>query len=126
MKKAVPKVEEMEVFKKSHKLTLEIYEITKRFPQEEKFSLISQMKRAAYSIPSNLMEGGYRFNRKEYKQFLSIAKGSAGELKYFLLLSKDLGYIVESDHLILSKMIDEISRMLSGLIKFLTVTDTNH
>lgn len=123
MKRIIRTVEDMEIFKKAHKLTIEIYEITKVFPSDEKFSLVSQMRRAAYSIPSNLMEGSHRLNRKEYRQFVSIAKGSAGELKYFLLLSKDLGYISESKYLSLRELIEEISKMLTGLIKSLTDTE---
>ncbi|MCR4320207.1 MAG: four helix bundle protein [Candidatus Brocadiaceae bacterium] len=123
MENAVKSVEDMDVFKKAHKITVEIYEITKTFPQDEKFALISQMRRAAYSIPSNLMEGGHRINKKEYRQFTNIAKGSVGELKYFLLLSKDLGYISENKYSILRQSVDELSKMLGGLIKSLTVTD---
>ena len=72
------KVEELDVFKLSHASTLEVFEITKSFPEEEKFGLISQMRRAAYSIPMNLMEGAHRLGSKEYRQFVGIAKGSAG------------------------------------------------
>ena len=99
---------------------------TKAFPQDEKFALVSQMRRSAYSIPSNLMEGGHRLNKKEYRQFVGIAKGSVGELKYFLLLSKDLAYIPERKYLILRESAEELSKMLSGLIKSLTDTDTGH
>ncbi len=81
--------EDLEVFKRAHSLTLKIYQITKNFPSEEKFGLISQMRRASASICANLMEGSHRLNRKEFRQFVGIAKGSAGELKYHLLLSKD-------------------------------------
>ena len=84
------KVEDLDVFKLSHSLTLEIFETTKTFPEEEKFGLISQMRRAAYSVPMNLMEGAHRLGSKEYRQFVGIAKGSAGEIKYQLLLAKDL------------------------------------
>jgi four helix bundle protein len=89
------KVEDLDVFKVSHSLTLEIFEFTKTFPKGEKFGLISQMRRAAYSIPMNLMEGAHRLSSKEYRQFVGIAKGSAGEIKYQLLLVKDLKYISE-------------------------------
>ena len=122
MKKTVNSIEDLDVFKKSHKIAVEIYEITKAFPQDEKFALVSQMRRAAYSIPSNLMEGGHRLNKKEYRQFAGIAKGSAGELKYFLLLSKDLGYIPERKFLVLREKAEEVSRMLGGLVKSLTDT----
>lgn len=124
MKKTVNSIEELEVFKKAHRMTVEIYEITKAFPQDEKFALVSQMRRAAYSIPSNLMEGGHRLNKKEYRQFAGIAKGSVGELKYFLMLSKDLGYIPERNYLTLRESAEEVSKMLNGLIKSLTDTDT--
>mgnify|MGYP001557899682 FL=1 len=123
MKKTVNSIEDLDVFKKSHKIAVEIYEITKAFPQDEKFALVSQMRRAAYSIPSNLMEGGHRLNKKEYRQFAGIAKGSAGELKYFLLLSKDLGYIPERKFLVLREKAEEVSRMLGGLVKSLTDTE---
>jgi four helix bundle protein len=126
MKKAVSSVEDMDVFRKAHKITVTIYEITKMFPQDEKFALVSQMRRAAYSIPSNLMEGGHRLNKKEYRQFVGISKGSAGELKYFLLLSKDLNYISESEYSILRESVEELSKMLGGLVKSLTDTDTGH
>lgn len=126
IKQGVRSVEDMEVFKKAHKVTLTIYEITKKFPEDEKFSLVSQMRRAAYSITSNLMEGGYRLNRKEYRQFVGIARGSAGELKYFLLLSKDLNYITEANYMLLKNSIEEISKMLGGLIRSLSNTDTKH
>jgi four helix bundle protein len=126
MEKIVRRVEDMDVFKKAHKTTIEVYEITKAFPQDEKFGLVSQMRRAAYSIPSNLMEGGYRVNRKEYRQYAGISKGSAGELKYFLMLSKDLGYISEDKYSVLYNSVEELSKMLNGLIKSLTDTDTKH
>jgi len=91
-------VEELDVFKLSHSLALEIFGLTKSFPSDEKFALVSQMRRAAYSIPMNLMEGGHRLNRKEYRQFVGIAKGSTGEVKYQLLLVKDLKYIIEEKY----------------------------
>src|SRR3990172_11679310 len=92
------KAEDLDVFKLSHALALEIFEITKSFPEEEKFGLISQMRRAAYSIPMNLIEGAYRLGSKEYRQFVGIARGSTGEIKYQLLLVKDLKYISEGEY----------------------------
>jgi four helix bundle protein len=76
------------------------------------------MRRAA-SIATNLIEGGYRLNRAEYRQFVGIARGSSGELKYHILLAKDLGYLPESDYAILRAELDEISKMLMGLAKSL-------
>ena len=109
------KVEELDVFKLSHALTLDIFEITKSFPDEEKFGLISQMRRAAYSIPMNLMEGAHRLGSKEYRQFVGIAKGSAGEIKCQLLLVKDLRYISEDRYSNLKGKYERVSQMLTKL-----------
>lgn len=113
------KVEELDVFKLSHSLTLEVFEITKTFPEEEKFGLISQMRRAAYSIPMNLMEGAHRLGSKEYRQFVGIAKGSAGEMKYQLLLVKDLKYISEDNYSNLKQKYERVSQMLTKLARSL-------
>ena len=107
--------EELDVFKLSHSLALEIFELTKSFPDGEKFGLVSQMRRAAYSIPMNLMEGGHRLNRREYRQFVGIAKGSAGEMNYQLLLVKDLKYIIEDKYSELLPQYERVSQMLTKL-----------
>ena len=112
-------VEDLDVFKLSHSLTLEIFGLTKTFPEEEKFGIISQMRRAAYSIPMNLMEGGHRLSSKEYRQFVGIAKGSTGEIKYQLLLVKDLEYISENRYSELLSSYERISQMLTKLAKSL-------
>jgi four helix bundle protein len=113
------KVEDLDVFKLSHSLVLEIFEITKSFPEEEKFGLISQMRRAAYSIPINLMEGAHRLGSKEYRQFVGIARGSAGEIKYQLLLVKDLRYISDDKYTNLLPKYERVSQMLTKLSKSL-------
>ena len=115
----IESVEELDVFKRSHQATLKIYEISKKFPADERFGLVSQMRRAAASIATNLIEGSYRLNRAEYRQFVGIARGSSGELKYHLLLAKDLGYLSKSDYAVLRAELDEISKMLMGLAKSL-------
>lgn len=113
------KVEELDVFKLSHSLTLEIYGITKSFPDEEKFGLISQMRKAAYSVPMNLMEGAHRLSSKEYRQFTGIARGSAGEMKYQLLLVRDLNYISDNEYSDLTSKYERVSQMLTRLAKSL-------
>jgi four helix bundle protein len=118
----ITSVEDLEVFKKSHMFTLKIYQVTRKFPAFEKFGLVSQMTRAAASICTNLMEGSHRLNRAEYRQFTGIAKGSAGELKYHLLLARDLGYLSGEEYERLKSDLEEISRMLNGLIKSLSST----
>ena len=112
-------VTELNVFKYAHELTLEIYKATNNFPAEEKFGITSQMRRAASSICANLMEGSYRNNSKEFRQFSGIARGSVGELRYFIMLSQDLGYINKD---LSEKLIEEtktVSKMIYGLIKSL-------
>ena len=110
-------VKDLEVFKKSHKLTLRIYEFTKRFPKEELFALASQMRRASYSINSNLMEGGSKGSTNEYARFIMISRGSASELEYQLQLSKDLNYISETEFDELTQELNGIGKMLSSLHK---------
>ena len=111
--------EDLEVFRKAHQLALKIYMLTGKFPDSEKFGLVSQMRRAASSINSNLMEGSHRNNSREYRQFAGVSRGSIGELKYQVLLSKDLGFLDVNDYNTLKDELDEISRMLAGLIKAL-------
>ena len=118
----IKSAEDLEVFKKAHGLTLKLYRVSKKFPEEERFNLTSQLRRAAVSIGANLMEGGHRLNRKEFRQFAGISKGSVGELKYYLLLSRDLEYISQAEYPILRAEADEISKMLNGLIRSLSGT----
>jgi len=113
-------VEDLDVFKLSHRLVLEIYEITKTFPQHEKFGLISQMRRSAYSIPMNLLEGSHRLSTKEYRQFVGIAKGSAGEMKYQLLLARDLKYMSNERYVDLIEKYERVSQMLTKLAQSLS------
>jgi len=108
-------VEDLDVFKLSHSLCQRIYTLTKRFPPEERFGLIVQMRRSAYSIPMNLIEGSYRLNRKEYRQFVGIARGSTGEIMYQLLLSRDLGYISHDEHQFHSGEYERVAKMLTKL-----------
>ena len=104
------------VWQKSHELTLKIYQITNRFPKEEMFGLTSQIRRAATSVPSNIVEGKARGSSKDYKRFLMIARGSLEETKYQLLLAKDLKYIDEVSYKEILKLADETGKMLNGLI----------
>ena len=103
------------VWKKAHQLVLDIYRVTKNFPQEERFGLISQVKRSASSIPTNIVEGQKRKSTKDFLHFLNMADGSLEETKYHLILSKDLHYLPEDQFEDLNQKCDEIGRMLSGL-----------
>jgi four helix bundle protein len=104
----------------SHQFTLNIYELTLNFPTNEKYQLISQMQRAAYSIPSNFSEGCGRGSDKEFNRFIQIALGSAHEVEYFLILAKDLKYLNNEDYLDLDKQINEIKQKLYRLSVSLT------
>jgi four helix bundle protein len=109
----------LQVWEKSHALVLGIYQSTQRFPKDELYGLTSQMRRASVSIPANIAEGAGRESIPERVQFIQIANGSASELNYFLLLSRDLGYLPEEVYLKYSQDLDEIGRMLTGLMKTL-------
>ncbi len=98
-------------YQRAYQLTLDIYS-TKRFPKEELFGIVSQMRRSAVSIPCNISEGYCRNHRKEYVQFLNIALGSCGELETLLSLSKDLGYLSQSEFENLYGSRAEVSRIL--------------
>ena len=112
------KFEHLKVWQKSHQLVLDIYKITKKFPKEEIFSLVDQIKRSSSSIPTNIVEGNERKTKNEFIQFLYVSKGSCAETKYHLLLAKDLGYISETEYQDLNNRIIEISKMLSSFINF--------
>ena len=103
---------ELKVWEKSYQLCLEIYRITKGFPKIEIYSLISQMRRAALSIPSNIAEGYGRKSIFEYLRFLYIAYGSVCELETQIMLSGNLGYLNETQLSKLRKGIGEVERML--------------
>jgi len=104
---------------RSYQLCLEIYKITKGFPDEEKYGLTSQLRRAAVSVPSNISEGYGRKTTPEYIQFLYIAYGSVCEIETQILLSGDLGYISTGKLEMLNEGIKEVERMLKALIKSL-------
>ena len=105
------------VWQQSHQLVLKIYEITKGFPNSELFGLTSQIRRAAVSVPSNIVEGKARGFDKEYKRFLMMARGSLEEVKYQLLLAKDLKYIDISEYEAITGLTNEVGKLLNGLIR---------
>ena len=111
---------ELFVYQKGYQLSLEIYRVTNNFPKEELYGIISQMRRAAISIPCNIAEGYRRGHRKEYIQFLHIAQGSCGELETLLSLSWDLSYINEENFAKLYKIQEDVSRLLRALINSLS------
>lgn len=119
-------IEDLDVFHVAHELTLIIYKISETFPKSEMFGLSSQLRRAAFSINSNLSEGGSRVTTGELRQFVSIARGSVGELRYQLKLAKDLGYIDIKNYNLLIEKSERIHKMLTGLIKNITKKNSCH
>lgn len=106
-----------EVWKSGHKITLKVYDLTKVFPKDEQFGIISQMRRSSYSIPSNISEGCGRESDAEFKRFLIIARGSATELEYFTILANDLGYLDDVTHTHIYDDVNKVKRSLNNLIQ---------
>ncbi len=108
-------VQDLEVFQLAHQLALRTYRVTRSFPHEERFGIIAQLRRAAASIPANLIEGGARLHRAEYRRFVGIAKGSAAEVSYHLMVAKDLGYLTPDDYEGLREGYVRVGQMLTRL-----------
>ncbi|MBU0596644.1 four helix bundle protein [Patescibacteria group bacterium] len=104
-------------WQKSHELTLLIYKITTEYPKNELFSMVSQMRRASYSIPSNIVEGFRRNNTKDSLKFYNIADASLEELKYFLYLSTDLNYINKTVYDTALSLSEEVGKLLTRWIQ---------
>lgn len=108
---------DLKVWEKAHMLTLQVYEVTRSFPKEEIYGLTSQLRRAAASIAANIVEGCGRRSDGEFTRFLQIARGSASELEYHLLLAHDLNLVSESVFANLNSKVVEVERILTGLVK---------
>ncbi len=106
---------ELKVWQKARQLAKDIYLQTAQLPDEEKYGLISQMRRAAVSIPSNIAEGTGRSSDKEFVRFLDIAVGSSFELETQLILCLDLDFITEDNFKLLEAKVQEIQRMIHSL-----------
>jgi four helix bundle protein len=107
---------DLEVWKRSHELVLNIYQLVAKFPDKEKYALSDQIKRAAYSVPANIVEGHSRKTSKEFIQFLYVARSSLEELRYFILLSRELNYISLENYNSMEVELSVVSKMLNGLI----------
>jgi four helix bundle protein len=110
---------QLDVWKKAHELTLEIYRLTSRFPSQERYGLSSQLQRAPASIGANLAEGCGRETDADFKRFVQMATGSACEVEYHLILAHDLSLIDDRTHVLLNGNINEVKRMLVGLARYL-------
>jgi four helix bundle protein len=110
---------QLEVWKKAHAFTLEVYRLSGNFPNHERYGLTSQLQRAAASIGANLAEGCGRETDADYRRFIQIAAGSACEVEYHILLARDLKLLNSADYESLNNSINEVKRMLHGLTRYL-------
>lgn len=115
--KKINTFQDLKVWQKAHELVLSIYQITREFPNDEKFGLVNQMRRAATSIAFNIVEGFERQSSKDSLHFYNISDGSLEELKYQLILAKDLKYINQSTYKVTLLLAEEVSKMLNSWIK---------
>ena len=110
----IERFEQLEVWQAAHKLVLNVYQLASHLPSDEKFGLVSQMRRAAVSAPANIAEGLKRRGRPDKVHFYNIAQGSLEELRYYFILCRDLGHPINYESLRVQA--DAAGRMLTGLI----------
>jgi len=110
------KFQDLVVWQKSHQLTLRVYRLTAAFPKHELYSLTSQMRRAAVSVPANIAEGFKKRGRPDKARVMNIAQSSLEELRYYFILSRDLEYLATSE---LSPDVDEVARLLGAYTRTL-------
>lgn len=108
---------DLQVWSKAHNLTLELYRVSRQFPREEIYGITSQLRRAAVSIGANLAEGCGRRTSSELARFVRIAMGSASEVDYHLLLSRDLGFMAADEFTNALAVLIEVRKMLTSFLK---------
>ena len=116
----ISKYSDLVAWQKGHDLVLDVYRVSKDFPPEEKFCLVSQVRRAVISVTSNIAEGFGRNTRKDKQQFYAIAKGSLLEVENQLTIAKDFGYLREAKYFVLEQKIENVARLIAGLINSAT------
>ena len=109
--------EDLEIYKESYVLALDVYKITKKFPKDELYALTSQIRRAATSITLNIVEGYGRLSKDDFKRFLKISLGSTNETKTLLKFSKDLNYINEQEYSNIKNRYEILSKKIYSIIK---------
>ncbi|MCS7151107.1 MAG: four helix bundle protein [Endomicrobia bacterium] len=110
---------DLNIWQKAHGLVLDIYQLTNKFPKEEKFGLVSQIRRAAVSVVANIAEGFRKRSNKEKVNFYTYSQSSLDEVEYYIILCRDLNFITEDEKQKIDKEIQEIASMLGGLIKII-------
>ncbi len=117
---------ELKVWQEAHKLTLEIYKSTENFPKSESFGLTSQLRRSASSVAANITEGFARGSKREFAQFLTIARGSLAETQNHLLLARDLNYLHQAHFRQLADRSIKVHRLLNALRRSLKTSAPVH
>ena len=108
---------DLDIWKTGIDVVKDIYVLTDKFPKHEMYGIVSQMRRSAISIPSNVAEGFKRYHNKEYRQFLYVALGSCAELETQITIARELTYITADNETTLLDKLDHIGRMISNLLK---------
>jgi len=106
---------QLDAWKRGIQLVKEVYKTTAAFPKDELYSLTSQMRRCAVSVPSNIAEGAARSSKKEFAQFLTVARGSLSELETQIIIARQLGYMKEDEEL--DALLDRVFAMVGGLLR---------
>ena len=109
----------LDIWLKSHSLVLEIYKISNEFPRKETFGLISQIRRAAVSIPANIAEGAGRNTNTDFARFLNYSFGSLCEVEYYIILGNELNYISKEEFQVLSDNIESLKKMIATFMKII-------
>ncbi len=107
----------LKVWEKAHAIVLEVYAVTTKFPPDERFNMISQMRRSAQSIPTNIAEGCGAGSDIDFARFVQISMRSSCELEYQFILARDLGYLSDAGYVALDKKVVEVKRMLTALMQ---------
>ena len=111
----VKSFEDLTVWREAHRLTLEIYKLTTRFPGAEKYGIVSQLRRSSSAVPANIAEGFGRATTRELLRCLQIARGELEETRYFVLLSRDLGYVTAQDYESVGEHCNSVGRLINAL-----------
>ena len=111
--------QKLDLWKRSIDFVVDVYRLTDKFPKEEKFGLTQQIRRAAVSVAANIAEGAAKTSKKDFRRYLSNSQGSASEIETELLIALRLSYLDEVDLRLVSKDLDDVGRMITGLMRSL-------
>ena len=103
---------DLRIYQEGYKLVIDMYKLTRTYPKEEQYEIVSQIRRAAYSIPLNIAEGWGRKSKLEFKRFLKMSLGSCNELQVLIEISKDLGYIKKEEYIKQKERLEILGRQI--------------